>query len=312
MTETVVDDEAIAAALQREEDDRRERVQQTTRRNHNLLRRHRRHVVNEEQLKRDIRVLLLFIAVDICFSLVLLLQLGPGGFPNSEEEFHARWNGSLVHNNFWFVPIFLLLMCQLVAAVAACRQWRNILGMYCIVVLGLMILRLVFVYRAGAREGLEERSALLVDMILLSIAIFVEIAEFRCVTTIALCLNRVEVQKRVRARSSLVESGTMEDSDALSPIGGAPPVTPARTSASASFDPFSTGPSRSAGEVSSTRSMVWSIGPAASRAARQLRQISGNGRGASRRALVNEASCDGVSPCGGASGGASGGIELGR
>ncbi len=207
---TTRSDGAIAYELQREEHAaaRQQRLDaRIDARNAQLLRRHDLQPVKRDDLRQPRSRLLVLLAADFTLTMLLLLAQRPPDSPLHPPGLEQAWDSQLVRSNAWFVPAILLICSQLVAGVGALYYWRRTLVGYSCVLFCAMATRLLFLYRASFREGLDDRLPLLIDMLLLTAGISVQIFELQYATLLSLLLMRMEMRVVSSARAAAL-SGT--------------------------------------------------------------------------------------------------------
>jgi len=153
--------------------------------------------IDREQLLSRRVSLMVFAIVDIVGILALLLQVTGDGFPRSLDAFAERWDHSLV-SEFWFAPLAVSAAFPLFGVLGACLLSHRLLWIYCAFIVISLGVRCYFVFEAGRREGLEDRLPLLLDMMLLTFCVFLQIHIFQSASTLALMTSRLRLQERFR------------------------------------------------------------------------------------------------------------------
>ena len=162
-----------------------------------MLRRRQVLLVDKDTLFSK-RVSLIVLAVlDMIGVLTMLLQLTGSGFPQSMDEFNARWDDDNLVDEFWFAPLFTSLIFPILGIVGSLLLWRWPLWLYCTFAFLSIALRTHFLYEAGKLEGLEEQTPLLLDMILLTSCIFLQVYVFQSASMLALLIGRLRMQNTI-------------------------------------------------------------------------------------------------------------------
>ena len=127
-------------------------------------------------LSRRVR-LLFFLVLDIIGLAALFLQLSPPGFPLSLAALTSRVDESATRE-FWFVPVavaaaILPLMCGLILGVLA--QVSLALWCYAAGTIAIVGGRLLLTFEMSAHDLAVERQALLIDIIVTTMCVFIEL-----------------------------------------------------------------------------------------------------------------------------------------
>ena len=100
-------------------------------------------------------------------------------------------------DEFWFAPLFTSLIFPILGLVGSLLLWRWPLWLYCTFAFLSIALRTHFLYEAGKLEGLEEQTPLLLDMILLTSCIFLQVYVFQSASMLALLIGRLRMQNTI-------------------------------------------------------------------------------------------------------------------
>jgi hypothetical protein len=147
--------------------------------------------------------LLLYSLLDAILLGALFLQLTPPGLPRSVDalvdriQTHVRDRGETAAS-FWFWPVSVAAAGPLVCGAflgVLCRS-RCALWMYASGALVCVAVRCYFLFEQSRHEHVVETQPLLIDMLVMSIAIFVELSASERATTLALELRRNAVAAR--------------------------------------------------------------------------------------------------------------------
>uniref|UniRef100_A0A7S0LUI5 Uncharacterized protein n=1 Tax=Coccolithus braarudii TaxID=221442 RepID=A0A7S0LUI5_9EUKA len=162
-------------------------------------------VIEREQLGGK-RVMLVVLAVfDTAALVALFLQLGSGGFPQSVEALTHSFDET-AFDSFWFIPLSVAAVFPTVGAFGAILLWEYPLWTFCGYLVAMIGLRLFFLYEAGKREGLDNREELLLDMMLLTFAVFLQVYIFQAASTLGLLTRRLRMQVKFLQPSRVTTS----------------------------------------------------------------------------------------------------------
>mmetsp|Transcript_66472 Transcript_66472/g.110534 ORF Transcript_66472/g.110534 Transcript_66472/m.110534 type:complete len:218 (+) Transcript_66472:40-693(+) len=193
------DDAAIARALQNDEAYGQQHGRRAPR--NPLLQPRDVIMVDHDQLVSKRVTVAALVALDVVGVIVLLLQLTGGGFPTNIDDLKERWQPELL-DEFWFAPLVASTAFPLLGLAGVALQWQSLLWLYCSFILCSISFRIFFVYEAAHREGLEPRGPLLLDLMLLTFCIFLQVYVFQQASTLALLISRFRMQRRVNQRRS--------------------------------------------------------------------------------------------------------------
>ena len=142
-----------------------------------------------DTLSRRIHVLVLCLT-DAATIAALFLQLTPPGLPLSMGALAARINMSML-NEFWFWPLVAValvpLLCGGVLGVLLKLRWA--LWLYTAVALACVAVRLFLAFEMSAHEMSVERTTLLIDTIVLSLAVLIELQAADAAASLAMELR---------------------------------------------------------------------------------------------------------------------------
>merc|ERR1712087_206652 len=150
-------------------------------------------VIERNQLNGKRMALLLLVVLDLCALAALFFQLSEAGFPTSIDMLSDSLNSRTL-DEFWFIPAAVVSVFPIIGAFGAILLWQHPLWVYCGYLMGLIGLRLYFLYEAGKREGLDSRDGLLLDMMLLTFSIFLQVFILQSASTLGLLVRRLKMQ----------------------------------------------------------------------------------------------------------------------
>lgn len=160
-----------------------------------LLRQRDVQMIERRQLSGKRIALIVVIVLDMCSLAVLFLQLSDTGFPTTMDMLSDSLNES-TPNELWFIPLTVAAIFPLLGLLGTILLWQYLLLAYCGYIMVLVGIRLYFLYEAGKREGLDNRDDLLLDMMLLTFGIFLQIYAFQSASTLGLLVRRLKMQEK--------------------------------------------------------------------------------------------------------------------
>uniref|UniRef100_A0A7S0J2A2 Uncharacterized protein n=1 Tax=Calcidiscus leptoporus TaxID=127549 RepID=A0A7S0J2A2_9EUKA len=162
----------------------------------NPLLRQRDVVMIERQQLNGKRMTVLVLALfDLIAVVALFFQLSSAGFPTTLDMVSDALDSHTLQD-FWFIPAAVASAFPIIGALGAILLWQHLLWTYCGYLVGLISLRLYFLFEAGRREGLDGRDDLLLDMMLLTFGIFLQVYIFQSVSTLGLLVRRLKMQNK--------------------------------------------------------------------------------------------------------------------
>jgi len=192
-------------------------------------------LVDKKRLAVRRASVVVFALLDACGTFALLLQETDGGFPRSLSELHERWDEELTREE-WFTPLVSSLAFQLLGVVGALLLWRWPLWAYCggiLVSLGALPphtsasapppdnarsmtlnvgARLCLLFEAGRRESLVDTYTLVVDFVLLTCCVLLQIYIFQAASGLALLIGRLRLQRLFAPRDAPYRAASPERS----------------------------------------------------------------------------------------------------
>ena len=153
-------------------------------------RRQRRTVLLRDDLwpviRRHRQSLAGLIIFDLFFLAVLLLQLTPGGFPQSMDEFSPRLEARETYSDVWLAIIVSASAFPVIGLLGALILLRPALWAYCVFLLAAVVFRLYLTYEASYKEGIACgettelcRRRLLIDEALFTLGILFQLQASR-------------------------------------------------------------------------------------------------------------------------------------
>lgn len=143
----------------------------------------------EDTLGRRVRLLLLVVA-DTAGLAAVFLQLTPQGFPLNGDMLNARLESAIVEE-FWFVPLcamggLVLLLGGVLGALASVR-WA--LWLYGALAILSSCGRLYLTFEMSMHEGATPTRPLLIDMLVVTVCLFIELAAVQEAASLALIVR---------------------------------------------------------------------------------------------------------------------------
>jgi len=164
-------------------------------------------MIERQQLNGKRMAMVLLTLLDLVALVALFLQLSDSGFPKSIEMLADSLNSHSL-KEFWFIPFAVACAFPFIGALGAILFWQYLLWTYCGYLVGLTGLRLYFLFEAGKREGLDNRDDLLLDMMLLTFGIFLQIYIFQSASTLGLLVRRLKLQDQLHSATPTSTGGS--------------------------------------------------------------------------------------------------------
>mmetsp|Transcript_34548 Transcript_34548/g.111529 ORF Transcript_34548/g.111529 Transcript_34548/m.111529 type:complete len:258 (+) Transcript_34548:87-860(+) len=191
------DDEMMARVLQEEEDAAMARA--VSEAPPVLMPERDVELVSIRQLASKRWFIVAFAVLDVCGIFILLLQRSDDGFPLSAKAFFERWDGDLTRVA-WFAPLVLSLPFPAVGIVGALLLHRWMLWTYVTWLLVAIVVRLVLALETGRLEGLVDQDRVVVDMVLYSAFVFLDLSTLCRASALALAISRLQLHTDTTAR----------------------------------------------------------------------------------------------------------------